>query len=145
MSAVLHARFLKCTDMHVKRFCIQNEEKKQCDLHKIHSIKIWGFCRGWSGIMRRSIWLNNGYQLVKKLICVTDYFISPSCKKHNWKGEKLTQNLYNNGKYVLYYRNSKLYLKCGIKLFKKILELKQSKLLKNIDWDKRQEAKNCLD
>lgn len=67
-------------------------------------------------------YLKNYYPLELKTMSVNDDVLCPNCQKNLvqkcGKTASLIQNLYDNEKYILQYRNLRLHLKLGIKLKK---------------------------
>ena len=101
--------------------------------------------------------LHNDYPLAAEKIKVIENMLSPYCQKIAKKFgvkiglvEKLVPTLFNKERYVLHYRNLKLYMSLGLKLTKihRALEFDQSPWLKSyIDFNtkKRAEAKNSFE
>lgn len=97
---------------------------------------------------------HNEYPLAPERVKITEEMLSPYAKKLledlNLKGtstEKLIPNLRPKEKYVVHYRNLKLYLSLGMKLVKihRVMTFRQTPWLKQyIDFNtgKRKEAKN---
>ena len=101
--------------------------------------------------------LHNDYPLAPEKILVTDDMLSNYCKNLKERGnissgrvKKLVPNLLPKEKYVLHYRNLKLYLSLGLKLKKihRVLEFTQRPWMKKyIDFntEKRKMAKNSFE
>ena len=101
--------------------------------------------------------LHNDYPLAPEKILVTDDMLSNYCKNLKEMGnissgrvKKLVPNLLPKEKYVLHYRNLKLYLSLGLKLKKihRVLEFTQRPWMKKyIDFntEKRKMAKNSFE
>ena len=101
--------------------------------------------------------LHNDYPLAPEAMKVTPEMLSPYSKQlaedlhyHPGAVKKLVPNLYNKSKYILHYRNLKLYLELGMKLTKIhcILQFKQVSWLKpyiELNTQKRAQARNAFE
>ena len=101
--------------------------------------------------------LHNDYPVGPEKVKVSKGMLSEYCiriaKKHNipsGKVHKLIPTLFNKERYVLHYRNLKLYLDLGLKVKKvhRVLSFKQSPWLKQyIDFntEKRKSARNAFE
>ena len=94
--------------------------------------------------------LHNDYPLAAESVLITEDMLSPFCRSFNQKhldSKKLVPNLRNKTKYMVHYRNLRLYVELGMIVTKihRVLSFSQKPWMKpyiDFNTDKRRHAKN---